>query len=89
MALRPYPWPFEALSLRAEREKEPNLDAVVPREDGRDGEGGRGDLHMDGRGKTPKWMVKIMENPMNKWMIWECFTIIFCSTPMLSRNGYT
>ncbi len=20
--------------------------------------------------KTPKWMVKIMENPMNKWMIW-------------------
>ena len=22
------------------------------------------------RGKTPKWMVKIMENPMNKWMIW-------------------
>ena len=19
---------------------------------------------------TPKWMVKIMENPMNKWMIW-------------------
>ena len=21
-------------------------------------------------GKPPKWMVKIMENPMNKWMIW-------------------
>ena len=21
-------------------------------------------------GKTPKWMVKIMESPMNKWMIW-------------------
>ena len=21
-------------------------------------------------GKTPKWMVKIMENPMYKWMIW-------------------
>ena len=21
-------------------------------------------------GKNPKWMVKIMENPMNKWMIW-------------------
>ena len=19
---------------------------------------------------TPKWMVKIMENPINKWMIW-------------------
>lgn len=29
---------FEALSLRAEREKEPNLDAVLPRED-RDIEG--------------------------------------------------
>ncbi len=22
------------------------------------------------RGGPPKWMVKIMENPMNKWMIW-------------------
>ena len=22
-------------------------------------------------GKNPKWMVKIMENPMNKWMSWE------------------
>ena len=22
-------------------------------------------------GKPPKWMVKIMENPMNKWMIWR------------------
>ena len=21
-------------------------------------------------GGTPKWMVKIMENPMNKWVIW-------------------
>ena len=21
-------------------------------------------------GVPPKWMVKIMENPMNKWMIW-------------------
>ena len=21
-------------------------------------------------GKPPKWMVKIMENPMNKWMDW-------------------
>ena len=20
-----------------------------------------------------KWMVKIVENPMNKWMIWEVF----------------
>ena len=28
------------------------------------------------RGGPPKWMVKIMENPMNKWMIWvfsPCF----------------
>ena len=22
-------------------------------------------------GKPPKWMVYFMENPMNKWMIWE------------------
>ena len=22
------------------------------------------------RGGPPKWMVKMMENPMNKWMIW-------------------
>jgi len=21
-------------------------------------------------GKPPKWMVKIMENPINPWMIW-------------------
>ena len=27
-------------------------------------------------GKPPKWMVKIMENPMNKWMIWG-FSHIF------------
>ena len=26
---------------------------------------------------TPKWMVKIMENPMNKWMIWGVNTTIF------------
>ena len=25
----------------------------------------------------PKWMVKIMENPMNKWMIWGGFTPLF------------
>ena len=30
----------------------------------------------------PKWMVKIMENPMNKWMIWGVFPpLIFGSTP--------
>ena len=30
----------------------------------------------------PKWMVKIMENPnpMNKWMIWGGFPIIFGNT---------
>ena len=28
-------------------------------------------------GKPPKWMVKIMENPMNKWMIWRGFTPLF------------
>ena len=30
-----------------------------------------------------KWMVKIMvPNPMNKWMIWGGFPIIFGNTPM-------
>ena len=28
----------------------------------------------------PKWMVKIMENPMNKWMIWGGKTPIFGNT---------
>ena len=33
-------------------------------------------------GKNPKWMVKIMvQNPMNKWMIWGVKTHIFGSTP--------
>ena len=31
-------------------------------------------IHMGGNPKIgvfpPKWMVKIVENPMNKWMIW-------------------
>ena len=30
------------------------------------------------RGGSPKWMVKIMENPMNKWMIWGEFSPYFC-----------
>ena len=29
----------------------------------------------------PKWMVKIRENPMNKWMIWG-ETPLFLETPM-------
>ena len=29
---------------------------------------------------TPKWMVKIMENPMNKWMIWGAHPY-FLETP--------
>ena len=34
-------------------------------------------------GKNPKWMVKIMENPMNKWMIWgEKKKTIFGLTPI-------
>ena len=32
---------------------------------------------------TPKRMVKIMENPMNKWMIWEVKNPIFGLTPIL------
>ena len=26
---------------------------------------------------TPKWMVKIMENPLNPWMIWGYIPTIF------------
>ena len=33
------------------------------------------------RGKPPKWMVNIMENPMNKWMIWGVFTHYFWKHP--------
>ena len=33
------------------------------------------------RGGPPKWMVKIMENPMNKWMIWGVFPL-FLETPI-------
>ena len=29
----------------------------------------------------PKWMVKIVENPMNKWMIWG-YIPLFLETPM-------
>ena len=29
---------------------------------------------------TPKWMVKKMENPMNKWMIWG--VPLFLETPI-------
>ena len=30
----------------------------------------------------PKWMVKIMENPMNKWMIWGENPTIFGNIPI-------
>ena len=33
---------------------------------------------------TPKWMVKIMENPMNKWMIWG-ETPLFLETPIYDQ----
>ena len=32
-------------------------------------------------GVTPKWMMNIMENPMNKWMIWGVFTHYFWKHP--------
>ena len=57
--------PFEALSLRAEREKEPNLDAVVPRED-RGRRGGRFAYGWPSKNRgvlPPKRMVKIMGKP--------------------------
>ena len=33
-----------------------------------------------GGGKTPKWMVKIMENLMNKWMIWGFYHYFWVDT---------
>ena len=43
---------------------------------------------------TPKWMVQIMENPMNKWMIWGVKTPYFWFNtdviyPHKSIQGYT
>ncbi len=35
------------------------------------------------RGGPPKWMVKIMENPMNKWMIWGYY--YFWKHPSMNR----
>ena len=32
-------------------------------------------------GKKTKWMVKIMENPMNKWMIWGVFPLFLEGHP--------
>ena len=35
-------------------------------------------------GGTPKWMMKIMENPMNKWMMWGY--PYFWKHPFVKRN---
>ena len=37
---------------------------------------------------TPKWMVKIMENPMNKWMIWGKKPTIFGNTHIWDFRSY-
>ena len=34
-------------------------------------------------GTPPKWMVKIMENPMNKWMIWGVFPLFLVQHPYI------
>ena len=39
------------------------------------------DVELKIGGKPSKWMVKIMENPMNKWMIWG-ETPLFLETPI-------
>ncbi len=39
------------------------------------------------RGKPPKWMVKIMENPMNKWMIWGFSHYFWISTHIHPYQG--
>ncbi len=36
----------------------------------------KGGMTKNRRFYLPKWMVKIMENPMNKWMIWSFFVPI-------------
>ena len=36
---------------------------------------------------TPNWMVKIMENPMNKWMIWWVFPYFWKKQPF--KNPWT
>ena len=35
---------------------------------------------------TPKWMVNMMENPMNKWMIWG--VALFLETPIYDHIMY-
>ena len=37
---------------------------------------------------TPKWMVKIMENPMSKWDDLGGFTPLFLETPISSYLRY-
>ena len=34
----------------------------------------------------PKWMVKIMENPMNKWMIWGYIPLFFGNIHILKMK---
>ena len=38
------------------------------------------------RGKTPKWMVKIMENPIFEWIIWG-ENPLFWKHPTIANPG--
>ena len=38
--------------------------------------------------KPPKWMVKIMENPMNKWMIWGAHPYFWFNTHLIKLEYY-
>ena len=38
------------------------------------------------RGGPPKWMVKIMENPMNDWMIWGKSPYFWRATHMTNEK---
>ena len=38
-------------------------------------------------GFPPKWMVKIMENPMNKWMIWVFSPYFWFNTQLVSKDS--
>ena len=84
-----YLYKTSSASLRLQADAIPNLDAEV--------RGGPNSHYFNthrihvGVSKntgTPKWMVKIMENPMNKWMIWGAhpYFYIYIYIPLRSSQ---
>ena len=37
---------------------------------------------------TPRWMMKIMENPMNKWMVWGVFPLFVVQHPSTVQDSF-